>query len=182
VFKTRFRTITERRSVAKPRAGWTPRPGDVTAGEVFARRLAEVRKRRGLSAKALADKVSELGHPVHRSKIAKIESQDEKARAISLEDVLALAYALDVSPLYLITPIERFGPRMLIVGDGLPVDADDARVWLRGKAPLHGQDPKVFALERPSDEVPEALADLPAGVRDELMASWLPGDKKGEER
>jgi transcriptional regulator with XRE-family HTH domain len=147
------------------RIGGKPRPSDLSAGQIFAKRLAEVRKARGWSQKELAERMTELGHRIHRVRLAKIEK--ERARAVTLEDVLALSYALDVSPLYMVTPIappsDPAEPetRLLIAGERQPAEADDARAWLRGEEPLLNQDPYVFTFERPARDIPAALERHP---------------------
>jgi DNA-binding Xre family transcriptional regulator len=79
----------------------------------------------------LADRLEELGFPGWRqSKIAKIENGEVKRFA--LEDVLALAVALDVRPEDLIVP--RVGDIELT--PKLKVDPVAFKRWLRGGEPL----------------------------------------------
>src|SRR4051812_23581403 len=69
--------------------------------EVFADRLAEVRKAKGWSQERLADRVSEAGHKMHQTTIAKIEG---KRRSVGLAELMAFAWALEVSPVALMLP------------------------------------------------------------------------------
>jgi transcriptional regulator with XRE-family HTH domain len=146
-----------------PRTGGKVKEGDLSAGQVFARRLAEVREARDWSQKRLSERMTELGHPIHRVKLAKIEK--ERARSVTLEDVLALSYALDVSPLYMVAPLEADGPRLTVVGNEQPADPDDARAWLRGDEPLLGQDEFTWTMQRPAREVPAQLERRPNVMR-----------------
>jgi transcriptional regulator with XRE-family HTH domain len=127
------------------------------------RRLAEVRKARGWTQKYLAERIAErggvgLGQPLHRVRLAKLESDPEKARRVTLEEVLAISYALDVSPLYMIAPIEQFPPpRLLVTGEVQAADPEDARAWLSGEEPLLNQDEFTFVMQRPASDITRQL-------------------------
>ena len=130
----------------------------LAAGEVFARRMREVRERRGWSQQRLSDRLRELGHPLHRVTLAKIEQGGTRARKVPLEDVLAIAAALDVAPLHLFVPFE---PSVrLVVGD-VAVAPQHARLWVRGRSPLgiERQDMRIFFSELPPEEIQAALAE-----------------------
>jgi transcriptional regulator with XRE-family HTH domain len=144
------------------------KPGDLSAGEVFSARLAEVRKARGWTQTQLADRIVELGgvglvgDPIHRVRLAKLEKDPAKARRVTLEEVLAISYALDVSPLYMVTPLEFDGSRLAVVGSGeQPASPDDARAWLRGKEPLPRQNPEVFARQMPTADFTDFITEHP---------------------
>jgi transcriptional regulator with XRE-family HTH domain len=126
---------------------------DPTASEVFARRLKEVREWHSLSQAGLSRRLEELGHAIDRGRLAKLET----GRALpKLDDVLAVAVVLDVSPLFLIVP--PLGEKVRIGTEA--IDAKTARRWIRGqeeeeaKAPLPGQSEAAFAAQRPEDEIP----------------------------
>ncbi|MEY9839671.1 hypothetical protein [Streptacidiphilus sp. EB103A] len=65
-------------------------------------RLGEEEGRR-VSAQALADRCAELGHPLDRSVIAKLEKGIRQT--VTVADLLVLAKALDMAPLALIFPV-----------------------------------------------------------------------------
>lgn len=65
-------------------------------------RLVDDRGRR-LSAQGLADRCAELGHPLDRSVIAKLEKGIRQT--VSVADLLVLAKALDLPPLALVFPV-----------------------------------------------------------------------------
>lgn len=69
--------------------------------QVVASQLKEVRRRRGLSQEALSALLSELGVPLHQTAIAKIENQK---RGVAVGELVALALALNVTPLRLLLP------------------------------------------------------------------------------
>jgi len=160
--------------------GGNVKAGDLSAGEVFGKRLAEVRRRRGWTQTELADRLRDAGgvglggqEPMHRVRLAKIESDPEKAARVTLEEVLALSYVLGVSPLYMISPIEHAGgPRVCIVGKaGQPADGRELRAWLRGEEALVGQDEIAYAIERSRDDAHAAVSRR-GDVFDHLMASY----------
>lgn len=71
-----------------------------TAAEV-ARNISRVRFARNMTQQALSDRMAELGRPIPTSSIGKIESG---LRTVDVDDLMALAAALDVSPLGLLLP------------------------------------------------------------------------------
>jgi hypothetical protein len=63
--------------------------------------LAAARKRSGLSAVQLSARTRELGNPIHRVAITKLESGD---RDITASELVVLALALDTAPIMLLYP------------------------------------------------------------------------------
>lgn len=82
-----------------------------------------------------------------RTKLAKIEQGQRK---VSLDEAFALAFALDVSPIYLFTPLTP--DDFVYVCGGYAVDSIAAREWVRGQHPLPEQDDRVFWTVRPDRE------------------------------
>lgn len=70
-------------------------------GRAVAENVGAVRKRRGWSQSTLSAKLGELGRPILTSGVAKIEAGD---RRVDVDDLLALAAALNVSPARLLLP------------------------------------------------------------------------------
>lgn len=68
---------------------------DETPTEVAIRRMCELRKERRLSGAAVARRMTELGIPWDRNTVAKLETG---RRSLSIDELLALATALCVSP------------------------------------------------------------------------------------
>ncbi len=83
--------------------------------EVVRRNLIKLRGLRGLSQAQLAKQVTDLGVPMRQTTIAKIERPDGpdgqgrfiRARDVDVSELVALAVALDVSPLRLLLPDSR---------------------------------------------------------------------------
>lgn len=70
-------------------------------GQAVAANLRVVRERRQLSQQGLSARLAELGRPILSTGIAKIEAGD---RRVDVDDLLALAAALNVSPARLLLP------------------------------------------------------------------------------
>lgn len=120
---------------------------DPTAHEVIAGRLKEVREWHRLSQAALSRLLGQAGHTIDRGRVAKLETG--RARP-TVEDLLAVALVLDVSPLFLVVP--PLGTRLRVGRESL--QAPDARAWWRGEKPLPATDEAAFAAQRPEDEIP----------------------------
>ena len=102
----------------------------------------------------LAARMSEqTGGSVAQSQIARIESGK---RSVSVDDLMDLAAALNASPLDLLTPTDSDHP--VTVG-GTQHHCSEVRSWVRGFAPLAGQDSRGFAKAMPFDDR-VFLADL----------------------
>lgn len=98
-------------------------------GAVVGQRVRELRRRVDMTQEQLAARLAECGAPMDRVTVAKIETG---ARGVSVDDLLVLGLALDVSPIALLLPGD---------GDELPVGSDsftsgDLLAWLRGALPL----------------------------------------------
>lgn len=109
------------------------------------RRVAYYRERgtdergRKLTAQALADRCGELGHPLDRSVIAKLE-KGHRAH-VTVADWLVLARALGVAPVQLLMPFGIGDPTELLPGED--VDSVGAAKWISGEDgfPVDGIDP-----------------------------------------
>lgn len=76
--------------------------GDV--GKQVSTVVAELRKRRGWDQKRLAELVTEAGRPMSASMVGKIEGG---ARRVDVDDLVALAFALEVPPARLLLSAHR---------------------------------------------------------------------------
>jgi transcriptional regulator with XRE-family HTH domain len=89
------------------------------------------RKALSLTASDLARRTAELGYPITRGAIAKIESNSRSGK-VDVAELLVLSAALDIPPvvlLFLIVPIG--GPTEMLPGVG--VKAEDAVRWMSGR-------------------------------------------------
>jgi transcriptional regulator with XRE-family HTH domain len=84
-----------------------------------------------LSASELARRTADLGYPISRSAIAKIESNSRSGK-VDVAELLVLSAALDIPPvvlLFLIVPVG--GPTEMLPGVG--VLAEEAVRWMSGR-------------------------------------------------
>ncbi|OBJ53439.1 transcriptional regulator [Mycobacterium sp. 1423905.2] len=112
---------------------------DVTAKqwqkELAARTGSAVRERRkalDLTAAGLAERTAELGYPVSRVAIGKIETGHREGK-MDLAELLVLAAALAIPPVMLIYPGVPHGPVEVL--PGLECDSVDALEWFVGDSP-----------------------------------------------
>lgn len=123
---------------------------------VFAARVREARRRRGWKQKDLSNRLDEIGYQLGRATIAKIEDPTRTRADASLEDVLAIAAALDVAPVHLLAPLED--EAVVRITDGLPpASAEIVRDWIRGMAPLR----VLVGLPQSVDDVAAFLSQVP---------------------
>jgi transcriptional regulator with XRE-family HTH domain len=108
-------------------------------GEVVARRVRHYRDQSGLTQQQLAERTKELGHPISRGTLAKIEAASSpdapselrtRVENITLVDVLVLAAALDTSPLLLFLPLGE--EEDVVVTPGVAMHPQLAIEWARG--------------------------------------------------
>jgi transcriptional regulator with XRE-family HTH domain len=115
--------------------------------EAAAEELRRVRTRKGWNQQQLADRLHELGVPIDRATISKIETGD---RRITLDEVFWFAYAFGVTPTALILP-RPFGS-LVAVTPTTSLETQQAVDWLRGSyvapAPENESDEIFFQEER----------------------------------
>ncbi|MFI7607664.1 helix-turn-helix domain-containing protein [Micromonospora sp. NPDC049366] len=112
-----------------------------TPHRVIADRVRELRKGRGWSAQRLAEELARVGTPWDRSVVANLENG--RRASVSVEELFALAYVLDVAPVNLMVPTEQ-DPPPYAPTPGLAISAEDAREWIRGRKPVGEQDMDTY--------------------------------------
>lgn len=124
--------------------------------QAVAENVEAVRKRRGLTQQQLASRLAELGRPMQASAVAKVESGD---RRVDVDDLAALAVALNVSVARLLLPDGDENQPVFVV-PAFSVPAYSAWDWATGERSLATEgddllDPLVqerdldFIAERP---------------------------------
>ena len=116
---------------------------------VIAERIKQLRAGR-LTGAQLAEKMTQAGIRWDRSVVANLESG--RRSAVSVEELLALAFVLDVAPIHLIVPTDPDG--WYAVTPDIATSNEQARAWIRG-APggaLPGTDERKYYSEVPEDE------------------------------
>ncbi|QJS13225.1 helix-turn-helix domain-containing protein [Streptomyces argyrophyllae] len=140
---------------------------------------------RKMSAQALAARCAELGHPLDRSVIAKLEKGIRQT--VTVADLLVLARALDVPPVTLLVPLDEAEVE-LMPGESRPVWP--AVLWFSAEAPYPapaGQDgepqrwepPLPIALFRQHDDLVRECLSAAGRAADHRMQSTL---SSGDER
>ena len=125
-----------------------PRP--ISPVENIARRVADLRGRKRMTAQQLGDRLTELGVPWDRFTVANLERG--KRRNVSVVELLALSAALDVAPVHLLVPLDD---RPYEATPSWVLPADRVRAWVRGKKQLPGGDLRLFVTEVPMEELPK---------------------------
>ncbi|MEV8396186.1 helix-turn-helix domain-containing protein [Streptomyces sp. NPDC057596] len=128
---------------------------------VVARRVRELRERRGFTAQALADKLSEQGVPWERSTVAKLENG--KRQNLTLTEWLALSVVLNVAPIHLLVPLDDDSEFQ--VTPRVRVPALRVRQFIRGEAPLPDADARAFYSEVPEREFEDLMGTEDAQAR-----------------
>lgn len=98
----------------------------------MAENVAALRKVRNLSQNELSERLGELGRPMLPSAISKIEGRD---RSVDVDDLVALAVALRVSPSRLLLP-DRGGDAEVALTPSRSAPAFLAWEWANAFAPL----------------------------------------------
>lgn len=150
-----------------------------TASDLIAQRIREVREGRGLTVAELAVRCKAAGMPKLTVQVLyKLEGQranpDRRPRPVTVDELLGLAYVLDVSPLYLICGLGDTAE--VPITQGLSVTTLEARNWIQGFGALPGTDEEAYAMSLPlsmrggyARNVDEALAAVD-GMRSQLLA------------
>ncbi len=117
-------------------------------------RIAEMvktlRKDRGWSAEKLAQMMTAAGVPWERMVVTKLELG--KRQTITVEEWLALAYVLEISPVHLLVPYEADDIPYRAIPAGRPYSSAEMRRWVAGEDTLEGVDIIRVASHVPADQ------------------------------
>ncbi|MDP9430886.1 MAG: helix-turn-helix transcriptional regulator [Actinomycetota bacterium] len=121
--------------------------------------LRRLREERGVTLSGLSDRMGELGQPLGMTGLSKIENG---RRGIDLDELVALARALEVPPLLLVFPL---GVQEAVeVLPGANVETWAAAKWFTGEAPFPGTEDEVCVGSDPPTTY--------FRVQDELIEKW----------
>lgn len=101
-------------------------------GDNLADNLRSIRRARNMSLRDVETALARIGHPIALSGLSKIENRD---RRVDVDDLTALAIALDVSPLALLIPPTR-SHRDVVEVTGAKTSAARLWWWGTGERPL----------------------------------------------
>jgi transcriptional regulator with XRE-family HTH domain len=133
--------------------------GPLAPTQAVAKRVRELREKRGLTAAQLAEQMASVGVAWDRGVVAKLETG--RRANVSVAELLALAYVLDVAPVHLLVPLEDEQPYEVMPGRVEP--AGLVRDWVRGVWYLEGASVRGFFSELPEHEF--LPPDRPGGPR-----------------
>ncbi|MEU4578952.1 helix-turn-helix transcriptional regulator [Nonomuraea sp. NPDC023979] len=137
----------------------TPQQGPI--GRRVARNVAELRAARGLTLREMSAKMGELGRPTLPSGIMKIE---DGTRRVDVDDLVALALALDVSPNRLLLPESAGTDQGVDLTPEVTIPTEDAAWrWAVGEYypfPLDAPTPASEVVKFMAANRPHAGADL----------------------
>lgn len=125
--------------------------------QVIGHRVRQLRGRKSWTAQQLADAMKAVGlSEWSRVAVTKLENWPKYRRSVSVEELLALAYVLDVAPVNLVVPVDAGADNELDLYQVTPDDAFSSwaiREWIRGRKPLPGQNERTYFAEVPLNEM-----------------------------
>jgi transcriptional regulator with XRE-family HTH domain len=117
---------------------------------VIAERVRELRTARGFTAARLAEELTNVGIKWDRSVVANLENG--RRAIVTVEELLGLAYVLDVAPIHLMVPLDSAG-WYAVTPDSYDAVNDRVREWIRGTYALPGHtDERKYFSEVPENE------------------------------
>ncbi len=122
-------------------------------GRTVARNVQAIRKRRNLGQQQLSARLAELGRPIPPTALSKLE---DGKRRVDVDDLVALAIALNVSPSRLLLP-ERYDDQSFELTPTTTAPSWLAWSWAEGDGPL--------AAEPSEDEQEDYDRERPVGRR-----------------
>ncbi|WP_332758910.1 helix-turn-helix domain-containing protein [Streptomyces sp. MT206] len=140
-------------------------------GKTVADNLARLRKVRGFTTRQLSGLLERNGRPIPASGITRMEKAE---RQVTVDELVALAVALGVSPAALLLPLTPSGDEAVDVTGAGSASAADAWAWASSRRPLRlsEEGASTELLEYQLYGLPVWARDLWAHIRqiDELMA------------
>lgn len=136
-----------------------------TVSDAVGDRVQQVRKKRGLTVKQLAERCAELGAPeltvqaLYNLEGGRRDDGGRRRRDVTVDELLKLAYVLSVAPVHLLVPPvdgDEVVPYRFI--EGVTTTPGFARAWIRGQTPIG----RVAARDYFS-EVPDSEWQVPQG-------------------
>jgi transcriptional regulator with XRE-family HTH domain len=125
-----------------------------TVSDLVAERLRGLLKDQGMTVRDLADRCKAVGMPkLTAQALYKLVGQrarkDRPPRPVTVDELLVLAYALDVNPLYLICGLDD--EAVIPVAPQIrPVSAMEVWNWVQGLSALPGVDKEAYAMSLPA--------------------------------
>jgi transcriptional regulator with XRE-family HTH domain len=148
--------------ILPPRTSQTP----LSPSQIAAERIYTLRKQHLWTQQQLSNRLEELGSPIDRVAITRIEAGD---RRLPLDEVFLFALALDVAPINLFLPLEEEDVQIA----SRAISSATLRSWVVGDQPLggpdFGQNPRTYFSEAPEREFLERIEMDPKQFKRELV-------------
>jgi transcriptional regulator with XRE-family HTH domain len=136
-------------------------------------RVAAIRRYKGLTQSQLAEAMQQLGVPWQRIIVAKIEGG--RRDFLTVEELLALCIALEISPVDLLVPRELKPDQPYHVAPEATARATDVREWARGEGTL------FYRLDRdeekPQPKIPGRFRFVQPTGKSSDPTDWMPPDR-----
>ncbi|MEV0616170.1 helix-turn-helix transcriptional regulator [Nonomuraea sp. NPDC050404] len=149
-----------------------PAPQQGPIGKRIARNVAELRAARGLSLREMSERMGKLGRPTLSTGIMKIE---DGTRRVDVDDLVALALALDVTPNRLLLPPEAGTDKGVDLTPAVTAPTEDAAWrWAVGEYalfPLDAPTPAADVVKFMAANRPHASTNL--SVLEQEIAAHL---------
>jgi len=123
---------------------------NLSASDLAGRRIRQIRQRRGWTVKELADRCAEVGAShITATVITNLETRRRRSREITVDELLILAYILEVPPVFLFAPAD--GTETLQIARDVQKDSIESGAWIADDAarPAVG----VMPVRSPADIV-----------------------------
>lgn len=131
---------------------------ELTVSDVVAERVQQVRKKRGWTVKQLAEQCAAIGAPeltaqaLYNIGNGRRDDEGRRRRFVTIDEVAALAFALDVAPVHLMVPPDADDETPYRITPTSVVSVRDVRAWFRGYYPVLGRSLRNFHGEIPESE------------------------------
>lgn len=152
---------------------------DPTPSDVVANRVRAIRDQRGWTAQQLAARCAQIGAPrLTALVIANIETgrrdaQGRRRRNVTVDELVALARALDVPPVLLLYPVGMVEEVEVLPGRTMPTW--NAAKWFTGEEPLCERAPDGTWFVSPDDDQAWQTGAAPVDLHrehDRLISEW----------
>ena len=106
---------------------------NLSASDLAGRRIRQIRERRGWTRDDLADRCAGIGAEyITTTVITNLETRRRASRQITVDELLVLAYVLEVPPLFLFAPAD--GTEKLQIARDVQKDSIEAGAWIADDA------------------------------------------------
>ncbi|MDV7101648.1 helix-turn-helix transcriptional regulator [Gordonia amicalis] len=140
----------------------------------FGRAVGETRREQGLSALELSGRTADLGYPITRSTIARIEG-NHRAGKVDFAEVVVLAAALGVPPIQLIYPDQPAGEVEFL--PNARVTSIAAAEHFSGEASLPGELRATLVRMQAARRYEELRSTISGLARMQLLGTLKPEDE-----